>query len=103
MPASRSTPVPPPDKVVRLQIKAVPNAPRSELAGWMGAVLKVKLKAPPLEGKANAELTRFLAEALDLTRSQVEFRAGEKSRLKVILIHGLSQAEVLARLRHGGR
>jgi hypothetical protein len=79
-------------------IKAVPNAPRSEVVGWMGEVLKVKLKAPALEGKANAELGRFLAETLGLPRSQVELRAGETSRLKLILIHGLGQPEVLARL-----
>jgi len=47
-----------------LTIKAVPNAPRSEVVGWMGDTLKVRLKAPPVDGKANTELCRFLAEVL---------------------------------------
>jgi uncharacterized protein len=99
MTASRPTPAAPPPGDARLAVRAVPHAPRSEIAGWMGEVLKVKLKAPPVEGKANAELCRFLAEILALTRSQVEIRGGEKSRTKSVAIHGLGLPDVLIRLR----
>jgi len=44
-----------------LAIKVVPNAPRSAVAGWLGEALKVKVHAPPVEGRANEELCSFLA------------------------------------------
>jgi uncharacterized protein len=81
-----------------LSIKVVPNAPQSAVAGWLGDVLKVKLKAPPLEGKANAELARFLAVALGLPRSGIVLTGGKTSRVKQVAIHGLTPSEVRARL-----
>ena len=81
-----------------LQVKAVPNAPRNEVAGWLGDALKVKLRAPPVDGKANAELCRFLAEALELPRSAVTVATGDTSRHKRIAIAGLDLSQVRARL-----
>lgn len=82
----------------KLAIKAVPNAPRSALAGWLGDTLKVKLHAPPVEGKANEELCRFLAETLDLPRRAVTLVNGDTSRQKLVAIAGLTLAETRARL-----
>lgn len=82
----------------RLAIKAVPNAPRSEVVGWLGESLKVKVHAPALEGRANDELCRFLAEALELPRRSVTVATGDTSRQKLIQISGRSLAEVKARL-----
>ncbi|GAB1488303.1 hypothetical protein MASR2M8_07480 [Opitutaceae bacterium] len=82
----------------KLAIKAVPNAPRSEVVGWLGEALKVKVHAPALEGRANEELCRFLAEALDLPRRAVTVATGDTSRQKLIQIAGLTLAEVKARL-----
>lgn len=81
-----------------LEIKAVPNAPRSEVAGWMGAALKVKVHAPALEGRANDELCEFLAEKLGLPRRAVTLLRGDKSRQKVVRIEGLSLDDAKARL-----
>jgi uncharacterized protein len=99
-PQRHSPPVPAaePTSVVRLPVRAVPNAPRSALAGWVGEAVKVKLKAPPVEGKANAELCRFLSETLGVGRGAVTLAAGEASRHKWVLIRGLSLAEIQARL-----
>lgn len=77
-----------------LSIKAVPNASRSEIVGWMGDTLKVRLKAPPVDGKANVELCRFLAEILDLPKSAVTIATGGSSRGKRVRIEGLSLEEV---------
>lgn len=85
----------------RLEIKAVPNAPRSEVVGWLGEALKVKLHAPPVDGKANAELCRFLAEALGLPKGAVTLDRGVSSRKKVIEVTGLpleGVREAVARL-----
>lgn len=82
----------------RLSIKAIPNAPRSELAGWLGEVVKIKVHAPALEGRANDELCAFLAEKLALPKRMVSLAQGEKSRQKVVVIDGISIEEVKARL-----
>lgn len=82
----------------KLAIKAIPNAPRNSIAGWMGDTLKVKVHAPALEGRANEELCEFLAEKLDLPKRAVTVALGDKSRQKLIQIHGLTLEEVRAKL-----
>ncbi len=82
----------------RLAIKAIPNAPRNALAGWLGDMLKVKVHAPALEGRANDELCEFLAETLSLHRRAVTLVQGDKSRQKLVQIEGLTLVEVKARL-----
>jgi len=82
----------------KLAVKAVPNAPRSELVGWLGEALKVKVRAPALEGRANDELCRFLAERLGLPRRAVAVAVGETSRQKLVQIDGLTLDEVKIRL-----
>ncbi len=76
----------------------MPNAPRSTIVGWAGDVLKVKLKAPPVEGKANAELCRFLAEALNVHRNDVVVVRGETSRSKWVQVRGWTQPALRERL-----
>jgi hypothetical protein len=71
--------------------KVTPNARRSECTGWSSdekgrPLLLIKLNAPPVEGKANAELLRFLAETLDCAKGRVVLVRGESSRLKVVEI-----------------
>lgn len=82
----------------RLPIKAIPNAPRNTVAGWLGDALKVKVHAPAQEGRANEELCEFLAETLGLPKRAVSLVQGDKSRQKIIQIDGLSLAEVKAKL-----
>jgi uncharacterized protein len=72
-----------------LELKVIPNAPRNEVAGWLGPVLKVKVHAPALEGRANDELLGFLAEHLGLPRRSVTLLRGDKSRQKIVHITGL--------------
>ena len=81
-----------------LAIKAVPNAPRSAVVGWLGEALKVKVHAPALEGRANDELCEFLANALALPRRAVTVLQGDKSRQKVLHVAGLTLAEVRLKL-----
>lgn len=82
----------------KLAIKAVPNAPCSEVVGWLGDALKVRVHAPALEGRANDELCRFLAEVLALPRRAVTVATGDTSRQKLVQIAGLTLPEVKARL-----
>ena len=82
----------------RLAIKAIPNAPRNTVAGWLGDALKVKVHAPALEGRANEELCEFIAETLDLPKRAVTLVQGDKSRQKLVQIDGMDLATVKAKL-----
>ncbi len=75
-----------------------PRSSRSQVIGIREGALHVALTAPPVEGKANEALVRFLAELLDVRRSQVEIVSGERSRSKVVRVSGLTPAELRARL-----
>jgi len=81
-----------------LAIKAVPNAPRNEVVGWLGDALKIKVHAPALDGRANDALCAFLAAELGLPRRAVTLAHGDKSRQKLVHIAGLALAEVKIRL-----
>jgi uncharacterized protein (TIGR00251 family) len=81
-----------------LRLKIVPNARRSEVVGEHGDALKIKIQAPAMDGKANAALLEFLAEALQIPTRTLELTAGEKSRDKTVAISGLELAEIRARL-----
>lgn len=85
-----------------LEIKAVPNAPRSAIVGWLGDALKVKVHAPALAGRANEELCAFLADALGVPRRAVTLRRGETSRQKLVHVAGLDLAEAKRRLPAAG-
>jgi uncharacterized protein (TIGR00251 family) len=63
-----------------------PGAKRTEIAGVHGACLKVRLAAPPLDGKANAALRAFLAEVFGVPLRQVRLLRGEASRRKVVRV-----------------
>ena len=80
-----------------LAIKAIPNAPRHEVVGWLGDALKVKVHAPPVECRANEALCEFLAETLGLPRRAVTVQRGDTSRQKIVRIDGLSLADIRRR------
>ncbi|HZQ62244.1 MAG TPA: DUF167 domain-containing protein [Casimicrobiaceae bacterium] len=69
-----------------LTLHAQPGARRSEIVGVHGDALKLRLAAPAVEGKANAELVRFLAEAFGVPLRQVSLLRGETSRRKTVRV-----------------
>lgn len=81
-----------------LSLKAIPNASRNEVVGWLGEALKVKVRAPALEGRANDEICEFLSETLGLPRRSVTVASGEKSRQKRIQIVGIDLPALRARI-----
>ena len=82
---------------VALAVRAQPGAKKTAVAGVYGegaaAQLKIAVHAPPIEGRANAELLAFLCEVLSLPKSAIELTSGESSRSKVFLLHGISLAQ----------
>jgi uncharacterized protein (TIGR00251 family) len=81
-----------------LRVHVVPNARIESVAGEYGCAVKIKLRAPAAEGRANAALIRFLAEQLKLPRHAIVLQRGKKSRDKLIRVDGLSQQDVRRRL-----
>lgn len=69
-----------------LTLRLQPRASRDEIAGPYGDALKVRITAPPVDGKANAHLLRFLAELFDVAPSSVELLSGETGRDKRVRI-----------------
>jgi uncharacterized protein (TIGR00251 family) len=77
-----------------LQIKASPNASKDEIQGWLGDSLKVRVQAPPTDGKANERLCAFIAERLNLPKGAVTLLSGASFRQKRLGIQGLTEQEV---------
>lgn len=79
---------------VTFEVRVQPRAPRTEIAGTHEGVLKLRVGAAPVEGKANEECLRFLAKILDVPRSSVEIVKGSSSRNKVVRVRNSSEALV---------
>jgi len=75
-----------------------PGARRSELAGVVDGRLRVRLAAPASEGRANDELTRYLARELGVRRRDVTLVAGVRSRRKLLQLTGVNLDEARRRL-----
>ncbi len=73
------------DLLLTLHIQ--PGAKESAFAGLHGEALKVRIQAPPLEGRANLELCRFIAKAFGVATSQVALLSGQGSRHKRLCVH----------------
>jgi uncharacterized protein (TIGR00251 family) len=80
------------EAAVTLKVRLQPRASRDGIDGLHGDALKVKVTAPPVEGKANKAVKKLLAEKFGLSPSQIEIIAGERSRDKVLRISGISRA-----------
>ena len=80
--------------MARLTVKVHPRAKRSAITGQYGDAWKLDLAAPPVDGKANDECVRFFAELADVPRARVRIVTGATSRMKVVEIEGLGQAEL---------
>jgi uncharacterized protein (TIGR00251 family) len=84
--------------MARITVKAHPRARRSAVAGRHGDAWKLDLAAPPVDGKANEECIRFLAEFAGVPRSHVRIVSGVSGRMKIVEIEGVSQDELERRL-----
>ena len=81
-----------PETVALLIVHVVPRARRSEVAGRHGDALKVRIAAPPVDGAANTELVRFLAERLNVPRGAVTVVSGTSGRRKTVSVEGVTTA-----------
>ena len=78
-----------------LTVRVVPRASKSEIVGGFGGALKVKLKSPPVDGAANAELVKVLSKTCAVSKSDVEILSGATAKIKRIKISHLSRENFL--------
>ena len=78
------------DGRLTLTLHIQPGAKTTEVAGEHGDALKIRLAAPPVDGKANAALLAFIAERLGVPKSAVTLKSGQASRRKVVEVEGAS-------------
>jgi uncharacterized protein len=82
------------NNLLTLQVFVKPGAKKTEIVNLTQEEIEIKLQAPPVDGKANLELTTFLAKVLHLKKSDVKIIAGEKSKEKIICVKNLTQEEI---------
>jgi uncharacterized protein len=79
---------------VKLRVRVIPNAKRSEISGCRNGEWILRLNAPPVDGKANKAALEFIAKSLGLSRSGVVLTSGEKGRHKIFEIVGFQPSDV---------
>ena len=95
-----ATPRPAPDGAL-LPVRVQPRASCDEVVGWQGATLRVRVTAPPTDGRANGAVAALLAEACGVPLSAVELVRGHASRDKLFRVGALSLPAIRARLEAG--
>ena len=88
------TKVEPSANTLTFSVKVVPRANKNQIVGKESGAVKIRLNAPPVDGKANEALVRFLAETLGVARSQIEIVAGHASRHKVVRVRGVTARQL---------
>ncbi len=86
------------ERAVIFSLRVQPRASKDEIAGELGGALRVRLRAPAVEDRANEALVEFLADLLKRPKSAVRILSGERSRTKRVEISGVTRQQVLALL-----
>jgi uncharacterized protein (TIGR00251 family) len=81
-----------------ISVRVTPSAGRDAVVGWQGDVLRLRVAAPAQRGKANDAALRLLAAALGIERHRLHIVRGATSRLKLVSVDGLDDAQIRARL-----
>lgn len=86
--------------MTRIAVRVTPNAKADQVVGWTAdGALRVKIAAPPVDGRANDALLAFLASLLGLPKGALAITSGAVGRRKVVAIAGLDEATARSRLR----
>lgn len=79
-------------------VQVQPNASQNKLVRFEDGVWHLRLAAPPVKGKANQELTKFLGDILGVAKGKLTIEKGVTSRRKVIAVSGLTQNQIMGQL-----
>ncbi len=87
------------ENIVRIKVRVIPGAKKTEISGWMeGEILKIHIAEKPEAGKANAALVRLLAKTFEIRKEDVLIKSGLSGRNKTIWLKGLNANLVKKRL-----
>jgi uncharacterized protein len=87
-----------PPSSATLCVRVTPRSGKEGVAGFEGGVVRIRLNAPPVEGKANDALVRFLAKAVGVPKNRVTLVTGERGRSKVVRVAGVTREALMAAL-----
>ena len=85
--------------MVKISIQVHASAKKNEITRLENGVWHLKIAAPPVEGKANKKLIEFISEVLGVSKSRITIEKGVTSHRKLIMIDGLTDAEVTKKLQ----
>jgi len=75
---------------ITIEVQVQPNSSRGEIVGWINGRLKVKVAAPPINGKANRRLKELISRMFEVQKSNLKIIRGDTSRVKLLRVEGLS-------------
>lgn len=75
---------------IQLFVKAVPNSSKNEITGLLENALKIKIKAPAVDNRANEELVKFLSKTFKIAKSKITIESGNTSKLKIVYLSDIS-------------
>ncbi len=81
-----------------LQIRIQPGASQNKIVSYENGILKLRIAAPPIEGKANRKTIQFLADILDVPPSRILIKSGLASKQKLIVVDGLTGDQIAKRI-----
>ena len=84
--------------ITTLKFRVTPNASKNSIVGKISDEIRIKIRAPATDGKANAALIKYLSELTNLPKSRIQVKIGMTARIKLIQFNGLNPAEVRRRL-----
>lgn len=82
-----------------IRIKAIPRATKNEIQGVHDGALKIRLTTPPVDGKANQALIKFLSKQLKISKARIQLIQGETSRHKTLRIDGITKQQLCSALK----
>src|SRR5450830_1474932 len=84
-------------ETIKITVRVQPGARKNELLGFQEDILRIKIAAPPVEGKANRELIVFLSEVLGIRKSDITIEKGETTKRKTVGITGATKTQIMER------
>jgi len=90
------------ERHANITVQVQPNAWHSQALGFEDGILRVKIAAPPVKGKANRELINFLSQLLGISKRSIKIERGLTSKRKVIAIDGLDRTQIIERIKRLG-
>lgn len=78
-----------------VKFKIIPNAKKTQFIGLVGDMIKVKISSPPIDGRANDELIKFLSKELNIPKGDMKIISGQTSGLKILSVENFDSTSIV--------